>query len=126
MRKTWKDAEELADAMKARAEAGKNVVLSPPTALWLARQLHNSIAQHRAPKMKSKFDVDLHGEGSTIYRLDSAGEIDRIDAWARSTAVGRAALESLKEKYPADSFMQKRGSWVEGECGPDVKAKEGQ
>lgn len=35
--RTWVDIDDLADKMLARAAAGKNVVLSPGTADWLAR-----------------------------------------------------------------------------------------
>lgn len=123
MRKTWDEAAELADAIKARAESGRNVVLSPLTALWLAAQLHNSISRHRAPKRKSKTDVDLYSEGSSIYRLTETGDIEQVDAWARSAMVGRAALVALGRQYPDKRFEQRRRAWVEGECGPRGEAE---
>lgn len=40
-------------------------------------------------------------------------EIERIDAWARSTLIARSAFEALKVQYPNVEFSQRRKSWVE-------------
>lgn len=113
--RTWKDAKELADAMQGRAYAGRTVTLSPETAAWLARQLHNAIAfQNRpAPTRKSIHDVNLYSEGSRVYQLDHNGEDASIVAWARNSGVALAALEELRKREPNTRFMQRRRGWVE-------------
>ena len=81
-------------------------MLSPETALLVAQL----IAPASPPAMK-----DLYAEGSTIYQLDHRGEIFQIVAWARNALVARTTFEYLCEKYPKESFSQRRRSWVEAD-----------
>lgn len=114
MGKRWKSTADLAEAMRERAARGRNVTLSPETALLVAQL----IAPASPPPMKdphARFRVDLYAEGSTIYQLDHRGEIFQIVAWARNALVARTAFDYLCEKYPKESFSQRRRSWVEAD-----------
>jgi hypothetical protein len=106
----WGSLPALVAAMKAKAVSGENIVLSPQTARLLIMLLDSK------PKLqRNTWNIDLYSEGSCIYRLDDKGEIFQIEAWARGTIAGRAALASLKEQNPKERYSQRRGSWVEGE-----------
>jgi hypothetical protein len=106
----WKSLPAFLAKLKAKAGAGENILLSPQTARVLILLL-----EERKPQRRTPWSVDLYSEGSCIYRLDVKGEILQIEAWARGTIAGRAALASLKEHNPRERFSQRRGSWVEGE-----------
>ena len=117
MPREWTSRAELAQALMQRGEAGREVRLSPQTAILLAQMLMPRAtppAHIDPPRRPDPWTIDLHKEGSCVYRLDGAGGIDRIDAWARSTAIGRLALAGLKDAYPKERFEQRRRSWVEG------------
>ena len=107
MDRTWKTAD-LAAALRARAEAGKVVRLSPST----ARLIAGLIDQSQRPRDLS--DINHFSEGSAVFRLDHRGEIAEIVAFARSALAAKAAFEYLCENYPNESYMQKRRAWVEG------------
>lgn len=100
---------ELADAIRAQAAAGRNVVLSPETALRLTQCLDT------APRRASIWNINVHVEGSTVYLLDARGEIAEVVAFAKSALVARAAFEYLCENHPNESYSQRSGARVEAE-----------
>jgi len=112
MRRKWKDLDELLDALARRAIAGKPATLTPETAALLVNALRDAA---EAARPSGRLSVDLYAEGSTIYQLDHRGEIFQIVAWARNALVARTTFEYLCEKYPKESFSQRRRSWVEAD-----------
>lgn len=110
MHRKWKDLDELLDALARRAIAGKPATLTPETAALLVNALRDAA---EAARPSGRLSVDLYAEGSTIYRLDQAGEAEEVVGWAKNALVARAALEELKRRYPEARFMQRRRSWVE-------------
>jgi hypothetical protein len=117
MQKTWNDAAELANAMEERALCGGKVVLSPSTAVWIARQIHNAVRRQKSGPSApvSKFCIDLYDTGSCIISLDAKGDMTEILAWARHAIVARAAFEELCRREPGYHLQQRRKSWVEKE-----------
>jgi hypothetical protein len=117
MPKTWNDAEELANALEERVLCGaERVILSPSTALWMARQIQNAMRRKSGPSAPaSKFCVDLYGTGSCIISLDAKGDMTEILAWARNAIIARAAFEELCRREPSYHLQQRRKSWVEEE-----------
>jgi hypothetical protein len=109
MTRKWIHITELSAAMRERARAGKEVKLSPKTALLVAAFLEDRTLR------PDRFTVDMYKEGSAIYRLDDKGEIFQIDGWARSSLVGKVTFRALTEAYPDERFSQRRGSWVEAD-----------
>lgn len=110
MRRAWKNLDELLAALARRAVAGKPVTLTPETTALLVNALR---AATSSEKSRERLAVDLYSEGSTIYRLNQAGESEEVVAWGRNALVARAALEELKRRYPGARFIQCRRSWVE-------------
>jgi hypothetical protein len=117
MPKTWNDAEELANALEERVLCGaERVILSPSTALWMARKIQNAMRRKSGPSAPaSKFCVDLYGTGSCIISLDAKGDMTEILAWARNAIIARAAFEELCRREPSYHLQQRRKSWVEEE-----------
>jgi hypothetical protein len=115
MQKTLNDTAELAAAIEDRVLCGGKVVLSPPTALWLARQLQSIVARQQAARSRTKFDVDLYSTGSCVMEVDGAADIVEVVGWARSSLAARAAFEYLSAHNPEKSFHQRRRSWVEAQ-----------
>lgn len=113
----WKSATDLAYAMAARARAGKNVLLSPETALAVAEHLAGPAI--RGPT--SKWNIDVYTQGSAIYRLNDKGEPAEVMAFAGNALVARAAFDYLCKHNPEDSFSQVRRAWVEAERIVDKK-----
>lgn len=109
MSRRWKDTSELAAAMRARADQGRDVVLSPNTARLIAMAIDRP--SYRASN--SLWEINLYEVGSCIYRLDGEGGIDRVDAWARSTLIAEAAFRASLDAYPKYRFEQRRRGWVE-------------
>lgn len=74
--------------------------------------------------------IDVHAQGSAIYKLDAQGDIDEVVAFASNSIVARAAFNELCASYPRYSFSQRRRSWVEeerivGEEEPNQTLKKG-
>lgn len=84
-------------------------IISPETARLIAT-LIESQRQYR-----DRFQIDVHSQGSAVYKLDAKGEIEEAVAFARNSLVARAAFNELCARYPKDSFSQRRRSWVEAE-----------
>ncbi|MET3790635.1 hypothetical protein ABID37_000826 [Aquamicrobium terrae] len=59
--------------------------------------------------------IDVHAQGSAIYKLDAKGDIEEVVAFASNSIVARAAFNELCASYPRYSFSQRRRSWVEEE-----------
>ena len=118
--KTWEDAAQLAIAMEEHILCGhRRVVLSPSTALWIARQIRNAVQRRENQKLQprkiDKFAIDLYDTGSCIMNVDDEGDILEILAWARNSLVARAAFDELCRREPNYSLHQRRGGWIEGE-----------
>lgn len=109
MSRKWNSAAELAAALRARADEKRNTVLSPDTARLIALLLE-APRQHRDRPW-----VDVHAQGSAIYKLDAKGDIEEVVAFASNSIVARAAFNELCASYPRYSFSQRRRSWVEEE-----------
>jgi hypothetical protein len=108
----------LAAAIEDRVRCGhQRIVLSPPTALWMARQIQNAVTRQKSGPSASgsKFCLDLYGTGSCIISLDAKGDMMEILAWARNAIVARAAFEELCRREPSYHLQQRRKSWVEEE-----------
>jgi len=109
LQKTWQDAGELADAMEERVLCGaKRIVLTPGTALWIARQIQNAVRiknghQAQVSWSQSKFCFDLYGTGSCIVTIDGRGDIVEVVAWARNSLAAGAAFKELCERNPETS-----------------------
>ena len=112
MSREWISSTDLARAMAGRARSGKNVVLSPETALAVVEHLEGPAAS-RGPT--DRWSVDVHTQGSAVYRLNDKGEAAEIMAFAPNTLVAGAAFEFLCKHYPEDSFSQRRRGLVEAE-----------
>jgi hypothetical protein len=108
----WKSLRHLAEAVRRKARAGKNVVLSPETALAVAEHLDGR-PPSRGPDRLS--NIDAFTQGSAVYRLYPNGERAELIAFASSALVARAAFDYVCERYPEDSFSQRRRAWVEAE-----------
>lgn len=109
--KTLNETEALANGIEERVRLGRKVVLSPKTALWVARLLQGAVSRQRRPEKKG---LDLHADGSCVYHLDDKGNILEISAWAKNSQIAKAAFTALCEQYPDRSFEQRRRAWVEG------------
>lgn len=109
MSRNWKDMAELGAAIRERAAAGKQVVLSPETALRVAATL--------APASRRPVNgfIDPFSEGSSVYRVNEQNDILELVAFARSALVARAAFDHLCERYPNESYSQRRRAWVEAD-----------
>jgi hypothetical protein len=101
--------------MEKRALCGGRVVLSPSTAIWIARQIQNAVRRQKSGPLISKFCVDLYDTGSCIISLDAKGDMMEILAWARNAIIARAAIEELCRREPSYHLQQRRKSWVEEE-----------
>ena len=117
MQKTWNDARELAVAIEERVLCGhQRIVLTPSTALWIARQIQGAVARQNAPRPPiSKFGIDLYATGSCVMQVDTEADILEVVAWARNSIAARAAFEELCRLNPEKSYHQRRKSWVEAE-----------
>jgi hypothetical protein len=60
-----------------------------------------------------RFNVDVFGSGSAIYKMTQDGKMLQTVAWADNSLVARPAFDELVKRYPGDRFQQKRKSWVE-------------
>ncbi len=113
--KTPSAALELAVAIEEHVLCGRKVVLSPPTALWIARQIQNAIARRDVPPVKSHFNIDLYASGSCVMQVNSNEDIVEVVAWAKSSIAARAAFDHLCDRDPERSYQQRRGGWIEGD-----------
>ena len=95
--------------MRKRATSGRNVVLTPETALSLCSFIEDT----GRPLMRGI--VAPFDEGSAVYRVDDKGDIVELVAFARSALVARAAFDYLCDRFPEGSYSQRRRAWVEAE-----------
>ncbi len=112
--------QQFASILRQRAGAGWNTPLSPETAMVVADALYAYAPKPPVPPYRGpdrRFQIEL-SKGSAIYRM-LEGEIFEIEAWAKSTSAARAAFNELANRNPKDHYMQKRGSWVEGDTKDD-------
>ncbi len=120
--RAWSTTDELLDMIAAEAAAGRHVRLSPQTAMSLVGTARAAEHLLNPPGGPGKYlKVRLYEEGSCIYRFLANGDIDRLEAWARSSVTGRATLASLEKQYPSAHFEQRRRAWVEGKTVPERK-----
>ncbi len=117
MQKTWGSVQELANAIEERALCGRKVILSPGTAIWLARSVLAALAprQNVQRARPSPFDVDLYDTGSCVMQINANGDIIEVKAWARNSLVAKAAFEALAAYDSNYSLEQRRRSHVEAE-----------
>lgn len=116
--KTWNDAYELATAIEEHILCGhRRVVLSPSTALWIARQIQNACRDRKTVirKPDRRLEVDMFADGSRVMHVDDKGDIVEILAWAKNSVVARAAFEEICRREPTYSLHQRRGAWVEAD-----------
>lgn len=63
----------------------------------------------------AKWRIDLYSSGSCVYRLDEHGDSVEVVAWAKNSAVARAALEAVRKEYPDYAYEQRRRAHIESE-----------